>query len=66
MLTSARPPEQGSNPFTVRGLKHHPASPVAIACPCAVFQQQPDDAGLLLTRAKRTAASSPGRLNRKV
>jgi hypothetical protein len=33
---------------------------------CAAFQQQPDDAGLLLMRLLRTASSSPGVLNGKV
>ena len=66
MLASARFPEQESNPLAGRSLMHFFALPVLIRRPCAAFQQQPDDAGLLLTRLWRTAPSSPGVLNGKV
>jgi hypothetical protein len=59
-------PKQGSNPLAGRGLMHRFALPVLVGHPCAAFQQQPDDAGLLFTRLRRTAPSSPGSLNGKV
>jgi hypothetical protein len=45
---------------------HRFALPVMVGRPCAVFQQQPDDAGLFFARVKGLAPSTPGRLNGKV
>ena len=66
MLASARIDKQGSNPLAGRSLMHLFASSITIGRLCAALQQQADDAGLLLTRVRRTAPSSPGGLNRKV
>jgi len=66
MSASARFPKQRSNPLAGRGLMHLFALPVPVGHLCAAFQQQPDDAGLLFTRLRRAAPSSPGGLNRKV
>jgi hypothetical protein len=66
MLASARIHEQGSNPLAGRSLMHLFALSIPVGRLCAALQEQPDDAGLLLTRLWRTAASSPGGLNGKV
>jgi hypothetical protein len=42
------------------------ALPVLVGHSCATFQQQSDDAGLLFTRLRSAAPSSPGGLNGKV
>ena len=45
---------------------HRFAVPIPVGRLCAALQQQPDDAGLLLTRVRRTAPASPGGLNGQV
>ena len=58
--------KQGSNPLAGRSLMHLFASSIAVGRLCAALQQQPDDACLLITRLRRTAASSARVLNGKV
>jgi len=45
---------------------HRFALIVPVGHPCAAFQQQPDDAGLLFACLQGSAPSSPGRLHGKV
>ena len=59
-------PEQRPAPLARRRLTHLSASPALGRSPCAAFQQQPDDALLLLACVLRTAPPSPGSLNGKV
>ena len=58
--------EQGSNPLTRHRLTHLFSTPVFVGRACAAFQQEPDDARLLLACVLRTAPSSPSGLNGKV
>jgi hypothetical protein len=66
MLASARIHEQGSNPLAGRSLMHLFALSIPVGRLCAALQEESDDAGLLLTRLRGTAPSSPGGLNGKV
>jgi hypothetical protein len=66
MLASARILKQGPNPLAGRGLMRVFASSITVGHLCAALQQEPDDAGLLFTRLRRTAPSSPRGLNGKV
>lgn len=62
--SSAEPSdEQGSNPLTRHRLTHRFTTPVFVGRARAAFQQEPDDARLLLARVLGTAPSSPGGLN---
>jgi hypothetical protein len=58
--------EHGLKPLTRRGLTHLFTSPVFVGQACPAFQQQSDDAGLLLACVLGTASSSPSGLNGEV
>ncbi len=65
-LLAGHSDEQGSNPLTPCRLTHLSTSSIFVVRAGAAFQQQPDDARLLLACLLRTAPSSPSGLNGEV